>query len=83
LALPYECGSNLGTIDENQPASVTKNCNDKARSKQVLISYVRAEAAEHALRLKRSLARLGFDVFLVSCVTFVTLHAVSINILLF
>ena len=78
--MPYECASNLGCIDENQLASVTTNCNDKTRSRQILISYVRAEAAEHALRLKHSLSRCGFDVFLVSCVIFTVLvYTVNIN----
>ena len=63
--MPYE--RSLQCPDENCPADVTTSCRDKARSKQILISYVRAEAAEHALRLKRSLTRSGFDVFLVSC----------------
>jgi len=57
----------LGHIDENQPAVVTTSSRDVSRSKQILLSYVRAEAAEHALRLKRSLTCCGFDVFLVSC----------------
>jgi len=78
--LPYECTSNLGCIDEDKPASITTNCHDKTRSKQILISYVRAEAAEHALQLKHSLARRGFDVFLVSCVIFtVSLYLININ----
>lgn len=34
--------------------------------KQILISYVRAEAAQHALRLKQELSALGFTVYLVS-----------------
>ena len=33
--------------------------------KQILISYVRAEAAKHALQLKRALTEAGFGVFLV------------------
>ena len=66
LALPYE--HRLRCVDENHPAAITTSCNDKTRSKQILISYVRAEAAEHALRLERSLTCSGFDVFLVSCV---------------
>ncbi|XP_059145474.1 uncharacterized protein LOC131932566 [Physella acuta] len=33
-------------------------------SKQLLISYVRAEAAEHALNLKRKLTDIGFSVYL-------------------
>ncbi|XP_061171783.1 uncharacterized protein LOC133181268 [Saccostrea echinata] len=32
--------------------------------KQILISYVRAEAAQHALRLKQELSALGFSVYL-------------------
>ncbi|XP_062566077.1 uncharacterized protein LOC134228434 isoform X2 [Saccostrea cucullata] len=32
--------------------------------KQILISYVRAEAAQHALRLKQELSHLGFTVYL-------------------
>lgn len=32
--------------------------------KQILISYVRAEAAQHALRLKQELSALGFTVYL-------------------
>ena len=67
LELPsYKC--NLPCIDENRPAPVTTSCDDNARSRQILISYVRAEAAEHALRLKHSLTHRGFDVFLVCCV---------------
>ena len=33
--------------------------------KQVLLSYVRTEAAQHALLLKQELTRLGYSVFLV------------------
>ena len=33
--------------------------------KQVLLSYVRVEAAQHALQLKQQLTRLGYSVFLV------------------
>ncbi|XP_013086938.2 uncharacterized protein LOC106071400 isoform X1 [Biomphalaria glabrata] len=33
-------------------------------SKQLLISYVRAEAAEHAVNLKRKLTEIGFSVYL-------------------
>lgn len=36
-----------------------------AAVKQILISYVRAEAAQHALRLKQELSALGFSVYLV------------------
>ena len=35
-------------------------------NKQILISYVRAEAAQHALSLKEQLSELGFSVYLVS-----------------
>ncbi|XP_078312301.1 uncharacterized protein LOC111099612 isoform X1 [Crassostrea virginica] len=35
-----------------------------AAVKQILISYVRAEAAQHALRLKQELSALGFSVYL-------------------
>ncbi|BFZ01270.1 hypothetical protein BsWGS_04309 [Bradybaena similaris] len=35
-----------------------------SNSKQLLISYVSAEAAEHAVNLKRRLTRLGYSVFL-------------------
>ena len=38
---------------------------DSSCSKQVLISYVRAEAAQHALDLKEELSHLGFSVYLV------------------
>ena len=34
--------------------------------KQLLISYVRAEAAEHAVLLKDKLTQMGFSVYLVS-----------------
>jgi hypothetical protein len=34
--------------------------------KQLLLSYVRAEAAQHALLLKEELSQLGYSVFLVS-----------------
>ncbi|KAK3094446.1 hypothetical protein FSP39_001842, partial [Pinctada imbricata] len=37
---------------------------DKDTGKQILISYVRAEAADHALNLKQELARLGYSVYL-------------------
>jgi len=77
--LPYE--NSLRRIDENHPAAVT-SCSDTARSKQILISYVRAEAAEHALRLKHSLTGRGFDVFLVSCIILMILmFTVKISIL--
>jgi len=65
--LPYDCGSKLSCIDEGHRAAVTTSCGDRTQSQQILISYVRAEAADHALRLKHSLTFCGFDVFLVSC----------------
>lgn len=37
-------------------------------AKQILISYVRADAAHHALELKQELSHLGFSVYLVSSV---------------
>ena len=33
--------------------------------KDILISYVRAEAAQHAVRLKEKLTEMGYSVFLV------------------
>lgn len=35
--------------------------------KQILISYVRAEAAHHAIALKQELSSLGYSVYLVRC----------------
>ncbi|KAK6185756.1 hypothetical protein SNE40_007918 [Patella caerulea] len=52
--------------DMNRPSSSSEvSCNDiSLQSKQLLISYVRAEAAEHALHLKNELSNLGFSVYL-------------------
>ena len=51
-------------------ASSASNCNDDQKSthkskKQLLISYVRAEAADYALHLKIQLAEMGYSVYLV------------------
>ena len=39
---------------------------DSKKAKQILISYVRAEAAQAALELKRELEKLRYSVYLVS-----------------
>lgn len=48
------------------------------QGKPLLISYVRAEAFEHALNLKRCLTDLGFSVYLVRG-GFYHIHIISIN----
>jgi hypothetical protein len=53
-------------LDEARPLNAIMDANNTSKHKQILISYVRAEAAEHAVRLKKSLNGLGFSVFLVS-----------------
>ena len=37
----------------------------KISQKQIMISYARQEAADHALKLKESLIKKGFSVYLV------------------
>lgn len=48
-------------LDRNQIAD-----SSMTDGKQILISYVRADAAHHALILKQELSSLGFSVYLVS-----------------
>ena len=43
-------------------ASGRKRC----KAKQILLSYVRAEAAGHALALKAKLTHMGYSVYLVN-----------------
>ena len=54
------------SLDEARSGSSVVDGGSVSKHKQILISYVRAEAADYALRLKRSLTHRGFSVFLVS-----------------
>jgi len=50
--------------DLSRPAPIDVT-DGRGAGKQVLISYVRSEAAEHALRLKEALVKQGITVYLV------------------
>ncbi|KAH9513242.1 hypothetical protein Btru_034462 [Bulinus truncatus] len=52
-------------IDRKSSDETTVRTPVNQDSKQLLISYVRAEAAEHAVNLKRKLTEIGFSVYLV------------------
>jgi hypothetical protein len=58
-------------LDEARPVTAIMDAGSTSKHKQILISYVRAEAAEHAVRLKKSLISLGFSVFLVSVLSLI------------
>ncbi|CAG5114983.1 unnamed protein product, partial [Candidula unifasciata] len=51
-------------IDHFSSNNMVTNSQNVSNSKQLLISYVSAEAAEHAVNLKRKLTGLGYSVFL-------------------
>ncbi len=51
---------------KDQERQVSVDASEDGEPKQVLISYVRAEAAEHALSLKEALLSLNLSVYLVS-----------------
>ncbi len=55
---------------------IIDTCSD---SKQLLISYVRAEAADHALRMKEQLSSLGFSVYLVGVSKFLLNYFIDID----
>ncbi|XP_071090137.1 uncharacterized protein [Haliotis cracherodii] len=50
--------------DRQSSVDVTEVTDTSPDTKQLLISYVRAEAADHALKLKEELSVLGFSVYL-------------------
>jgi len=54
------------SLEEVRSGTSVAEGGNVSKHKQILISYVRAEAADYAIRLKRSLTHHGFSVFLVS-----------------
>lgn len=68
--LPYR--GELKNLDEDSNKDIIKSTNKK----QILISYVRIEAALHALSLKEEFEKLGFSVYLVLCTDIY--HAISL-----
>ena len=54
-----------GSKDVERPVPPC-HCRGDVKAKQILLSYVRAEASQYALQLKEELMHLGFSVYLVS-----------------
>ncbi|KAH9416840.1 hypothetical protein DERP_011955 [Dermatophagoides pteronyssinus] len=58
-------GRSDSILIKNRPSrSIYRRKTTKKRIKQIMISYVRHEAADHALQLKKSLLECGFSVYL-------------------
>ncbi|XP_041370245.1 uncharacterized protein LOC121384084 isoform X2 [Gigantopelta aegis] len=53
-----------GWLGYDEASNCCSSCDVTGSAKQLLISYARADAAEHALNLKEELSHLGFSVFL-------------------
>ena len=60
--LTFRSSKDVDRIVGSRNNSDTQLCEPK----EILLSYVRAEAAHHAITLKQELNQLGFQVFLVS-----------------
>lgn len=61
--------SKTTTLKPNKKASIlrrktSRHAKLKSSQKQIMISYARQEAAEHALQLKASLIKMGYSVYL-------------------
>ena len=62
----YICSCKELSFVSSKDLSWQPSTDSDSVNKQILISYVRAEAAQHALTLKEQLSALGFSVYLVS-----------------
>ena len=62
---PSLAGSLLSATGSTSSSSNGHGDSTQKNKKQLLISYVRAEAANYALHLKAKLAELGYSVYLV------------------
>ena len=60
-----------------------RNGSHDTRQRQILLSYVRAEAANHALLLKDELLKHGYSVYLVNSVSFVKILSMLVNFRLY